>query len=325
MYILEFAGEQKTMPLAELRGILEGENISFNYFADFPVSVFSDIKNVEKRAAFTKTISTYLFQSDLDTILNKMKNIDFHADSFAVRIKNYSTKNVDTRALERKIGGIYYKKVNLKDPEKEIRVLVTDESVYAGFMIHNGFNKSIRERNNENRPFRTNLSLSSNYARFLVNLARVKEKDTILDPFCGGGSILIEASAMGINANGTDIDRDMVQGAKLNLEHFALDASVYVGDVSKISEYFGTLDAIVTDPPYGRSAFINKEKVSDLYDRSFREFKKLVKYGGFISIILPHYDYIKIGSRYFKLIEYHKLKVHKSLNRYFCVFKNVQD
>lgn len=325
MYILEFSGEQKTMPLAELRGILEGENIRYNYFADFPVSVFSDIKNVEKRAAFTKTISTYLFQSEIDSILGKMKNIDFNAESFAVRIKNYSTKNVDTRALEKKIGGIYYKKVNLKDPEKEIRVLITNESVYAGFMIHNSFNKSIRERRNEKRPFRTNLSLPPNYARFLVNLARVKEKDTILDPFCGGGSILIEASAMGINANGTDIDIDMVQGAKKNLEHFALDASVYHGDVSKISEYFGTLDAIVTDPPYGRSAFINKENVSDLYDRSFREFKKLVKYGGFISIILPHYDYIKIGSRYFKLIEYHKLKVHRSLNRYFCVFKNVQD
>jgi len=325
MYIVEFTGEQKTMPLAELRGILEGENVRYNYFADFPVSVFSDIKNIEKRAAFTRTVSNYLFQSELDSTVRKMKDIDFHANSFAVRIKDYSTKNVDTRALEKKIGDIYYKKVNLNDPEKVIRVLVTDESVYAGFMIYNGFNKSIRERRNENRPFRTNLSLSPNYARFLVNLARVKEKNTILDPFCGGGSILIEASAMGINANGTDIDRDMVQGAKMNLEHFGLDASVYQGDVSKISDYFGTLDAIVTDPPYGRSAFINKENVTELYDRSFREFKKIVKFGGFISIILPHYDHIKIGSRYFKLMEYHKLKVHRSLDRYFCVFKNVQD
>jgi tRNA (guanine10-N2)-dimethyltransferase len=221
------------------------------------------------------------------------------------------------------VGEIYSKKVNLKAPEKVIRIVITNDSVYAGFMIYNDLNKSIRARKNEFRPFRTTVSLSPNYARLLVNLARVKEKDTILDPFCGGGSILIEASTMGINAYGSDIDDHMVLGAKTNLEHFALKGTVYQGDVSKITEYFDRVDAIVTDPPYGRSAFINKEKVSELYNRSFREFKKLVKYKGCVAIILPHYDHIKLAAQYFKLVEYHKLKVHRSLDRYFCVFEKV--
>lgn len=323
MYILELVGEQKTMPLAELRGILEGQDIKYQYFSDFPVSVFSDIKNFENRVAFTRIISRYLFHSTLVNLERDLRQMDFQASSFAIRIKNYSNQDIDTRGLEKMLGGLYHKKVDLDYPEKVIRVVITDEGAYVGFVIYDDLHKRFNIRKNEFRPFRTNLSLAPNYARFLVNVARVKEKDTILDPFCGSGSIVMEASAMGINANGMDIDKDMIAGAKLNLKHFSLDASLHVGDVSNITKYFDSVDAIVTDPPYGRSAFINKEKVSELYIRSFAEFKKLVKSGGYISIILPHYDHIKIATKYFKLIEYHKVKVHRSLDRYFCVFKNV--
>ncbi len=55
-------------------------------------------------------------------------------------------------------------------------------------------------------------------AQMLVNLAQPASTDIVIDPFCGPGTILAEATVMGYQTIGLDNDPRAVEAAKVNLE-----------------------------------------------------------------------------------------------------------
>ena len=60
----------------------------------------------------------------------------------------------------------------------------------------------------KNKPKRHPAMLKPKLARLLVNLTGAKKQ--LLDPFCGTGSILIEAGVLGLKPLGSDIDPKMI-------------------------------------------------------------------------------------------------------------------
>jgi tRNA (guanine10-N2)-dimethyltransferase len=87
----------------------------------------------------------------------------------------------------------------------------------------------------------------------MCNIAEVKPNHLVLDPFCGGGSILCEASLLGARVMGVDMNWKLLSGSKKNLldqgvHHFSL----LQGDSRYLPIKY--CDRIVTDPPYGRSS-----------------------------------------------------------------------
>lgn len=70
------------------------------------------------------------------------------------------------------------------------------------------------------RPSRDDRSgmIPPKLAQIMVNLAQVKYGSTILDPFCGSGTILQEALLLGHNVLGGDASTTAVTGTKQNLE-----------------------------------------------------------------------------------------------------------
>ena len=103
-------------------------------------------------------------------------------------------------------------------------------------------------RRHNAKPYRTSSSLPTRLARALVNLVSPPAK-TILDPFCGTGSILLEAQSLGLEVFGRDINATMVNMTRGNLAHFGYRGQVELGDALECST---TADALVTDLPYGR-------------------------------------------------------------------------
>ncbi len=55
-------------------------------------------------------------------------------------------------------------------------------------------------------------------AQIIINLARPGDGATVLDPFCGTGVVLQEASLMGYNVYGTDLDPRMIEYSEANLQ-----------------------------------------------------------------------------------------------------------
>ncbi|GAB4588974.1 TRM11 family SAM-dependent methyltransferase [Nocardia sp. IFM 10818] len=85
--------------------------------------------------------------------------------------------------------------------------------------------------------------------------------DLVFDPMCGIGTTLVEALHLGRRALGNEYEPRWADIARTNIElartaGFDQDATVYTGDARKLpsvlpAEFLGTVDLIITSPPYG--------------------------------------------------------------------------
>jgi tRNA (guanine10-N2)-dimethyltransferase len=138
------------------------------------------------------------------------------------------------------------------------------------------------------------VSMHPKVARALVNLARAPPGGLVYDPFCGTGGLLLEAGLVDARVLGSDIDPRMVKGTERNLDHFGVKThTVFACDVGDAPRELAarlpvpTVDAIVTDMPYGRSATTKSEKPDSLYARAFAVFGRVLKRGGRAVVGLP--------------------------------------
>jgi tRNA (guanine10-N2)-dimethyltransferase len=158
----------------------------------------------------------------------------------------------------------------------------------------------------------------------MVNLAQAKAESVLLDPFCGTGTSLIEASFIGCHAVGIDAQRRMIFGTKKNLIFFNISPEgLVISDSRKIP--IVSVDAIVTDPPYGRSSSTLKSTTKQLVQDVLMESVRLLGPGKRICIAAPKTLNISTLGRNigFKHIESHFAYVHQTLTREIAVFEKV--
>ncbi len=110
------------------------------------------------------------------------------------------------------------------------------------------------------KPCHVSSSLEARVARALVNLV-TPPAQTLIDPCCGTGSILLEAAALGLTAYGADSNRKMVRMAQRNLLHFGYAPRVEFADAR---EWPQTADVLVTDLPYGRQLASAEASIPDI-------------------------------------------------------------
>ena len=143
-------------------------------------------------------------------------------------------------------------------------------------------------------------------ARMMINLVSAQQGQVILDPFCGSGTILIEALDIGYqNILGSDISEVAISDSQKNitwyLEHFGQKqarSETKKCDARKLSACFKqkSIDAIIGEPYLGPPLKGNEQKegiqktvtlLEEIYLESFKEFAKVLKDGGRIVIIFP--------------------------------------
>ena len=289
------------------------------------------IDKLPQRIALCHSINLELFSDqDLTNVFSFVKNLDLNpTDTFCVTAKRFGNANseVNLPELEKKVGKILAQQnqVDLESPDLELKILVSD-TFYAGLTIANIDRPSFETRKPQNRPFFSPVSLHPKFARALVNLSRLKAGDILLDPFCGTGGIMIEAGLIGVEIIGCDLDENMVNGCKENLEWAGLsNFSLYQSDIGELERVFKKatkLDAIVTEPPYGRAATTGGETLQQLYERAFQSFKTILPRNKFLIISVPEMEFVELGKKYFELQDVFTMRIHRSLDKHFCVFFN---
>lgn len=319
-FLFELSKEHKTLPKSELLSVISLYCKSFEVIEEFNGIIIikineGKINEIKNRVALTHRIYKILFVCKYEELFNKFKYIKIKG-SFCVRVKNLP------KEIEGKLGNLIKGKVDLENPKNKIRVIFENRRYFVCIEICNINRKQYDKRIVQERPFFSPISVHPKFARALVNLAKVK-KGTVIDPFCGTGGILIELGLLKLKAIGSDIEQKMVLGCEENLNYYNIkNYKLYCCDISEIKNYINKVDAIITDPPYGRSTTTKKENIIELYKRSFSVFKQILKKNKFLAIILPNKESIEIGKQFFELVEVHSLRVHKSLTRHFCIFKN---
>jgi len=262
-------------------------------------------RKVASRATFVRTcgdiIGTFDDLSKIDPAISKPQ-------SFVCRTINLSSRKLSPSLLEKQAGEVlknrWGSKVSLSNPHCIVYLIITDSEQYLGcadLKIEPKLPiKAIKH------PHELDLKLS----RCIVNLSGLKEGKTLCDPFCGTGTILLQAESMGIKSIGIDFDSLMCNITRKNLAANEFKSKVINSSYNEIQNIKNTIDAIVTDLPYG------------IASRSSVSPKKLIK--DFVSVVPRRKKLVLVYKKGLDIEEMSKAKKyeiyrHKSLTRVIAV------
>ncbi len=335
------SGEHEALPIAELKAVLETEGFEFRVSGklDQVLRLEADpdcIQALKRRAAFTRLCALELFtcEADVSNIIRFL--YDAHLtrvleenESFVVRIKHVKTHSadIDGMVLEQKLGEQILKivpksKVKLRNPNKTFLGVLTDEKLVFGLKLADIPAAPFVERRPRKRPFFHPSAMQAKLARCMVNLAHAKIGDLLLDPFCGTGTMLIEAGLIGCRPIGLDVQRRMVKGTVRNMIHFGVKPEAVVLADSR-SLPVSKIDCVVTDPPYGTSSTTLRRSTKQIIEEILATVHALLSKGRRICIAAPKkLGIVESGTRLgYKHIESYFVYVHRSLTREIVVFQ----
>ena len=355
----ELSGEHPDIPVAEVIGALESENIEFSVRYRFDQVLIVDIPNLNsnvnananasvivnidtnidqvsklsKRLALTWHIINVLGISDstIPGIMNMVENVEFDEPAsltYKIRAKKIKRKSpISSEDIERKIGGVLYNKgyrADLINPDVRYRAVLTDGKCIFGRVLASVDRGSFEDRKPQNKPFFYPGVLMPRLARSLVNIARSGPGSMILDPYCGTGGILVEAGLMGAVTLGCDVQRKILLGARMNLDFYVPDYSLMFQDAGNMALKDGCIDCVVTDPPYGRSALIQARSLDILMKRSLLEIFRVLRPGGRAVVVSECPVEEWAVSANFSVVDVYIQRVHRSLTRRITVLDKLQ-
>jgi len=337
------SGEHQTLPFSELEAILEAEGYSYKVLEKLTqvlrLEATEDCASrVASRAALTRVCSLELFRcnADIDEILQHTRlttltEVLKPRESFVVRVRRVAgaSPQLSRTFLERKLGEAVLKevedaKVDVKTPQKTFFGVLTQEKFVFGLKLAEISPKNFIERNPKKKPFFHPSSMPAKLSRCMVNLARPKTGDLVLDPFCGTASMLIEAALIGCRVVGCDVKKHMVKGSLQNMLHFNVKPEgLAVADARALP--FNQADCVVTDPPYGRSATTMGASTEGIIRNFLDDVADLLREGGKICMAAPKTVRVgELGKKLgYRVLESHFVYIHRSLTREIVVFERI--
>lgn len=255
----------------------------------------------------------------------KMANKGF-IKSAAMELKEkLKEKNIHSRwvsSKENELSSVIVQKNGLFREENGIEIILfeNDKRLYIGETLAvQDFEKY--SKFDYGRPVRDARSgmLPPKLAKMMINLAGIDKKKTILDPFCGSGTILQEALRMGYeDIIGSDLKKEALDGCEKNLEWLKAEAPELINGRSlkllnvsseKIASVLkkNSCGAIITEPYLGPP--IRKDcsldlsflitNLAKLYLKSFKQFKEILVPGGAVVMAWPIFKINEAGGEKF--------------------------
>ncbi len=337
MFVL--SGEHPTLPVAEAVAAIRAEHRAYRVLEQLDQVLVAETKaNPEvlaSRLAMCREICLHLCTARAreKEILEAVGSSDIvdlipHGKSFAVHLKRVkrSSPGIDTLKLAKHVANLIAEevefKVDLAHPDIELLGVLTGERCALGITAAQVDRRQFTRRKPTLRPAFHPGTLMPAFARCMVNLARTPRGGAFLDPFAGVGGILLEAGLIGAKVTGIDIDREMVEGARRNLEASGItDFQLMVGDARKLPAL--EVDAVATDPPFGRQATTGGVDLKELYEQALPSIAEVLKRRGYACIASPaELELENIAANAgLRIIERHEQRVHQSLTRHVYVFR----
>ena len=159
-------------------------------------------------------------------------------------------------------------------------------------------------------------------AQVMLNLAAAKPGGSILDPFCGIGTIIQEGLLLGYKMLGSDINKQAIRGSESNLEWFRNRYKiapgkyhVEVADATDVAKLLAgqTIHSVVTEctlgPIYGKYPTTpeiekNFQDLQKLYTLCFEEFSKFLETKSRIVMCIPAYKKARADYEMFPSLDF---------------------
>lgn len=338
-WFLRFSGEHPSLPKAEAFAILDSERYPAVILEGFPRALRIDTTPeggvaLAYRAGYVKYCCKELFKCKAarTDIAKAVKDVRFDelllcGESFRVLVEKVECRDLGSvKELEEELGKEILDsaggaRVDLLNPDRTFFGLCVDGSFLFG-AAEGGVGSRISERRPSLRPFFHPSAMLPKLARCMVNLARARASGSVFDPFCGTGSLLIEAGLIGCVTFGLDVSQRMVHGAGQNLRFFGIrDCGLIVGDARHLP--VRAFDSVASDPPYGRNSSTHGANARQLVEVFLSEALGVLPSGGHLCLAFPKgQELSKLGEELgYLTVEIHEIREHKSLTREIVVFR----
>ncbi len=330
---LRLSGEHRTLPLAEVRAVLEAEDIVYKELINIDQLVVLEIpkhgiKSLTNRLSLTISLGEVIGIYDRGVgIKDIVRDLKDNLASDKVMVVYDRVKGRQAFSYEELLNALRSSNIicSVKDYEEVIEVIISD-LVVVGRRLYRRRLQSFFDRMPQKRPVYRPGTLTPQVSRLFVNLSRASSSNSpYLDPFCGVGGFLIEACLMGVgNYLGVEINEDYARGARINLLHYGCIPNVVVGDACSVP--INKVGAIGTDPPYGRMTKSVSRELKDLMMCFLEEASKVLRKGSYLVFaqrkgVISDEDIVSISG--LELIEKHLNWVHGSLTRDIYVVRRV--
>jgi len=188
--------------------------------------------------------------------------------------RNYSMNEIK-QAMAAGIQARYgWRYVEEDESQVNIRVFIEHETAWVGMRL--GASPLHR------RPYKQdNLpgSLKPSVAAAMLYCAGKAPGDRLLDPFCGAGTILVEACLGGALALGGDSDPQALSAARANAARAGVNPALGRWDARQLPLESASVSRVVTNLPWGRQVEI-EEGAGAFYARVCREIERVLAPGG---------------------------------------------
>ncbi len=307
------SGEETTIPAAEAKALFLAYDPGSRFSQPEKRIIIAESKAdpmvVGRRVAFARRVGRLIDDpADAADLVKGRK----------IRLRPFSTapskRAVDARALLRGLDA----DVDLRRPDFEFTV-VDGEKRYIALTAPGLMVQDWHIRRPRRRAFFHPSAIFPKLSRALVNLSRCREGQTLLDPFAGTGSILIEAAEVGILPLGFDQTQKMVNGSLANMKGFAqswlgvVRADAFNPPVTKV-------DGVVTDAPYGRASSTRGKGAANVLQLALETFPSILGKGSRLVIMHPKHIPAEPSSE-LETEEEHYLYIHKRLTRAITVLR----
>jgi len=335
------SGEHPELPQAEARAILEAERVPYAIVSsEYKLLVLESnlraLESVGARSLMVECCGRVASETRLEGFVIKKLSDSLHlsdfvseGETFAVRSVRVAgaLRRVGREKLERDLGRLILKeepraKVDLRRPQKTFLAILSPGKVTLGLVAKMREKGAVSRRRPRKRPYFHPSTMPPKLARCMVNLARPRVGEVLLDPFCGAGGHLIEAGLIGCRVVGADVKRRMILGASRNLAHFGVKPEgLLLSDARHMP--FLRADAIVTDPPYGRGASTIRLPPTELLSDFLDEVPNVLRRGSFVCLAAPREAGLAgiFAGAGLELVESYEIYVHRSLTRQVSVLR----
>lgn len=130
--------------------------------------------------------------------------------------------------------------------------------------------------------------LKPELAHLLCLIADLGKTDILLDPFAGSGAIPVEAAVSFSPRKiiASDKDQELFRRLQKRLAR-QKEVKIYNWDVLHLDSLEdGSVDKIITDPPWGFYKEKAARQIGDFYQKMLKELSRVLKTGGFLVILI---------------------------------------
>lgn len=246
-YIYQLAGDDGSRDLArsEAEAVCDAEQIAYRLVAS------------DKRARLEGTgylaggIELLAEGSDVGAACEAVRRLGLAAEQFAIDVVRLpGGLDLSRRDTANAFALVIEGRPNLDDPAERFTVYATPEGVWFGRALEMGvpqWKRFVAKLHD------CSSALPDQAARAVCNL-EVRGGERVVDPCCGSGTLLLNASDLGAIVSGFDINKKMVGATNANLLYFGFPASAEQADATEVG---GNYDLVLTNLPYGKMSAVS--------------------------------------------------------------------